>query len=106
MTTTAKTFLNYTPHSIALNNGATYPSVGVARVSADFSEFDDDGVCHQVFGDVTGLPDPQPDTYYIVSALVLSASDRADLVAPATGHPQCVRNEKGFIISVPGFVRK
>jgi len=42
-----------------------------------------------------------------VSALVLSAAKaagRTDCVAPATGHPACVRKD-GFIVSVPGFVR-
>ena len=48
---------------------------------------------------------------YIVSAMVLAANNskprhkrRGDLVAPATGHPDCIR-ENGFIVSVPGFVR-
>lgn len=99
-------FINYTPHALQLNNGTTIPASGVvARVSASYSDFDADGVCQQVFGQVQGLPDPQPNTLYIVSALVLSASDRTDLVAPATGHPQCVRKD-GLIVSVPGFVRK
>ena len=34
-----------------------------------------------------------------------SASDRADLVAPATGHPDIIRCSKGQIVSVPGFVK-
>jgi len=29
---------------------------------------------------------------------------RNDLVAPATGHPEAIRNEQGQIVSVPGFV--
>ena len=29
---------------------------------------------------------------------------RNDLLAPATGHPETVRNEQGQIVSVPGFV--
>lgn len=29
---------------------------------------------------------------------------RTDVVAPATGHPDCIRKD-GFIVSVPGFVR-
>ena len=48
---------------------------------------------------------------YIVSAMVLSAENakpksyrRKGLVAPATGHPDCIRKD-GFIVSVPGFVR-
>ena len=98
-------YLNYTPHTIALNDGTQYPSVGLARVSASFTDFDSNGICSQVFGDVQGLPDPQPDTMLIVSAMVLSASNRQDLVAPATGHKDTVRNDKGHIVSVPGFVK-
>ncbi|MBF1519430.1 MAG: hypothetical protein HXN87_05475 [Prevotella pallens] len=103
-----KTFKNYTPHPIALNDGRTFASEGLARVSATFSPFDENGVCAQEFGQVTGLPEPTADTLYIVSALVLTAAKaagRTDCVAPATGHPDCKRNDKGFIVSVPGFVR-
>lgn len=103
-----KTFKNYTPHPIALNDGRTFASEGLARVSATFSSFDENGVCSQEFGEVTGLPEPADNTLYIVSALVLTAAKaqgRTDIVAPATGHPECVRDEKGFIKSVPGFVR-
>lgn len=44
----------------------------------------------------------------IVSGLVLQAApaDRDDLVSPATGHRECIRDEKGMIKSVPGFVRR
>ena len=101
-------FRNYTPHPIALNDGRTFASEGLARVSATFSSFDENGVCTQEFGDVTGLPAPESDTLYIVSILVLTAAKaqgRTDCVAPATGHPECIRDEKGFIKSVPGFVR-
>lgn len=102
------TFKNYTPHPITLNDGREYASEGLARVSATFSSFDENGVCTQEFGQVTGLPEPADNTLYIVSALVLTAAKsagRPDCVAPATGHPECVRDEKGFIVSVPGFVK-
>lgn len=99
-------FLNYTPHEIILNDGRSFPSEGVARVSATFTEFNQDGICRQEFGEVEGLPAPQKGVMLIVSAMVLSASNRKDLVAPATGHPDTVRNEKGHIVSVPGFVGK
>ena len=56
------------------------------------------------YGELTGVPERQKDTLYIVSSMVLAASDRGDLLAPATGHPDCIRNEKGHIVSVPGFV--
>ncbi|WP_314959378.1 hypothetical protein [Prevotella pallens] len=103
-----KTFRNLTPHPIALNDGRTFASEGLARVSATFTSFDENGVCSQQFGEVTGLPEPTNGLLYIVSALVLTAAKaqgRTDCVAPATGHPDCVRDEKGFIKSVPGFVR-
>ena len=103
------TFVNLTPHAISLNDGTVFPSQGIARVSNSFTDFDDNMVCSVTYGDVEGLPEPQEGVTYVVSALVLSAvkavSDRTDVVAPATGHPQCVRNEKGQIVSVPGFVR-
>lgn len=101
-------FINVTPHAIVLNNGVSFASEGVARVSASFSAFDADGCCEQQFGEVTGLPAPAEETMYIVSGIVLTAAKaagRTDVVAPATGHPECVRNEAGHIQSVPGFVR-
>lgn len=99
-------FRNFTPHEIVLNDGRSFPSEGIARVSASFTNFNNDGICRQEFGEVEGLPEPQEGVMLIVSAMVLSASDRTDLVAPATGHPDTVRNKKGHIVSVPGFVGK
>jgi hypothetical protein len=96
------TFLNFTPHTILLNDGREFPSMGVARVSNTFTPMKD-CLCTVQYGDVQGLPEPQEGVLYIVSAMVLAASDRKDLVAPATGHPECIR-ENGFIKSVPGFV--
>jgi hypothetical protein len=97
-------FKNYTPHSITLNDGTEFQPLGLARVSARFTDFLE-GVCSQEFGDISGLPAPQNGVLFIVSGLVLAASDRPDLVAPATGHPLAKRNSRGHIISVPGFVR-
>jgi len=99
-------YVNLTPHAIVLNDGRTYPPSGeVARVAAGFSPLDDD-VCTQTFGEVSGLPAKVEGTRCIVSGLVLAAcQDRDDVVAPATGHPETVRNERGHIVSVPGFVR-
>lgn len=96
-------YLNFTPHQICLNDGRNFESLGVARVTANFTDFNGD-ICRQKFGEVKGLPSPQEGTKIIVSAMVLAASKRGDLVAPATGHPETKRNEKGHIISVPGFI--
>lgn len=97
-------FKNYTPHTIVLNDGRAFESVGVARVSNSFTAFDADGICTVVYGEISGLPEPQDGVLLIVSAMVLAASNCTDLVAPATGHPECIR-ENGYIKSVPGFVR-
>ena len=54
---------------------------------------------------VTGdnLPEPKEGVFYIVSAMVKALRpDRKDLLAPNTGAAK--RNEKGHIISVPGFI--
>lgn len=98
-------FVNLTPHEVKLNDGRSFPSEGIARVSNTFTDFTED-ICEVKYGEVEGLPLPEAGIRYIVSALVLSAlkDKRADLVAPATGHPDCIRKD-GFIISVPGFVR-
>ena len=99
-------FVNCTPHPIKLNDGTVYPKTdNVARVSSQFTDFVD-GICKVVYGDTTGVPAPKANTKYIVSAMVLEASNRTDLVAPATGHKDCVRDDKGFIVSVPGFIGK
>jgi len=100
-------FENYTPHPIQMNDGTIYPKVDgrVIRVSNSFTKADENNICNVVYGEVEGLPAPQKDVFLIVSAMVLSASNREDLVAPATGHPDAIRNEKGHIVSVPCFVR-
>jgi len=99
-------FKNFTPHIINMNDGQSFVSEGLARVSVSFTTFNKDNICNQTFGEVEGLPEPQEDVMLIVSAMVLSASDRNDLVAPATGHKDTMRNARGHIVSVPGFVRK
>jgi len=99
-------FKNFTPHIINMNDGQSFVSEGLARVSVSFTEFDNDNICHQSFGEIEGLPEPQEDVMLIVSAMVLGESDRNDLVAPATGHKDTMRNARGHIVSVPGFVRK
>lgn len=47
-----------------------------------------------VMGEAQGLPDPQPDTGYIVSRIVAEAARRSDLYIP----DQTVRDEQGRII--------
>ena len=98
-------FVNATPHAICLNDGSVFAKTEhLARVSTEFTSFTN-GICETVFGNVVGIPPYAEGTYYIVSGMVLAASSRSDLVAPATAHPDTIRNEKGHIVSVPGFTR-
>ena len=97
--------VNLTPHTVRLNTGEEFPPSGtVCRVSAGYSAFDWRGVCSATFGEVTGLPAPEAGTLYVVSGMVAAAvRGRPDVVAPATGHPACVR-VGGQVVSVPGWV--
>lgn len=81
------------------------PSGNVAEVAIQFTPVEDD-LTTQEFGDVSGLPDPEADTLYIVDPYVFNALQglRADVVKPATGHPGC-HTDRGMLISIPGFVR-
>lgn len=98
-------YINLTPHKININDGTSFPPSGnIARVSVTFSEIVD-GECRQQYSEVEGIPSPKNGVRYIVSGLVLGASDRGDIVAPATGHPSAIRNNEGHIISVPCFVK-
>ena len=99
-------FINLTPHTITLNDGTSFPTEGNARVTDTYTEFNTSSVCKVKHGEIEGLPESEANTTFIVSAMVLAAAKekgREDVVAPATRHPECKR-ENGFIVSVPGFV--
>lgn len=109
------TFINLTPHAITVclptsfgSNRYTYePSGTVARCAVVREEIPMVGpfrCIRQTTGDVEGLPERQPATFYIVSGMVLQAlnGSRPDVVAPDTG-PDAVR-ENGQIVAVRGFV--
>lgn len=99
------TFVNLTPHEIKLNDGTVIsPSGKIARVSSRFTNFDADKVCSVEYGEIEDLPEPTIGVFYVVSSIVLAATDRKDVVAPATGHPATIRKD-GQIVSVPGFVQ-
>ena len=101
------TIINLTPHIVKLNSGIEFPPSGtVARVSAQWKRIS--SIIYTVeYGEIEGLPEPEEGKLYIVSAMVLEAGKRIgrnDLMAPASGHPETIRNEQGQIVSVPGFV--
>ena len=96
--------INLTSHPInEVTTGTTIePSGRVARVKQStykVAEHAGVPVYATKFNGVEGIPEPQPDTIYIVSALVLNATDRKDIVAP--GNVQ--RNQNGDRIGCVGF---
>lgn len=84
--------INLTPHNVNICNDygkviKTYVASGkVARVRHGYEQFNEvDGipVVGRVDERIVDLPDPQEDTYYIVSNIVLDyCKDRKDLLAP------------------------
>ena len=100
---------NLTPHAITVTSDVysqTFEPTGViARVTLEPVQKDTIWSFPCVSYTVTGnnLPPQKEGMLYLVSAMVLSAlPERKDLIAPDTNN--ALRNEKGHIISVPGFV--
>ena len=57
-------------------------------------------VSRHTFGQIEGLPEPKPDTIFIVSGMVRDALDgRDDVLAPDTGKT-VVRNQQGQVAYV------
>lgn len=104
-------FVNLMPHAANLvtPDGAEFvipPSGTVARCAVQSTHEVIDGVrfARTIYGEASGVPDPQPDTIFIVSMLVAQQLKRPDVVSPDTG-ADCIRNEKGQPIAVRGFCR-
>lgn len=100
--------VNLTQHTINVTDGRSFPPSGqVARVAVSHvfvGKADGIAIFDPTYGDVVGLPDPQPGTIFLVSGMVAAAAKRPDVVAPATGHPAAIRKD-GQVVSVPGFSR-
>jgi len=102
--------VNVTPHPIKLIRGDktfTFESEGIARVETTqtvATTINDVPFYKTVYGEVTGIPEPEEGVYYIVSAMVLNASERTDLVAPNTA--KAIRDESGRIVGVDSFIVK
>jgi len=112
--------INLTPHEVTLYDPegreilARIPSSGEARVKVEQElvgwVFLGDlkfPVYASMFGEVTGLPDPEPgtETVFIVSFPVLQAmaGKRRDLVSPDTTPNGVVRSPNGKVLGVKSF---
>jgi hypothetical protein len=107
-------FINLTPHAINLNDGRSFPPSGqVARIATGYSgegdirtvTFGKPMITITATGETAQLPPVDSEVFYIVSGIMAKATIRPDFVAPATGHPDAVR-ENGQIKSVPFFVQE
>ena len=100
-------FVNLTPHTLNIieEDGSVYtlPASGqIARVEVERTVayiMDGIEIFETVYGQVTGLPERQPDTAYIVSALVAQAAKRSDVYSPG----ELVRNGDGQVIGCRGL---
>ena len=99
------TIVNLTPHSIILCGKTIEPS-GLARCETSLikiGEVNGIAINRRSFGEVYGLPEPEADTYYIVSAIVAQAVRglRNDcLVVDET-----IRDEAGRIVGCKSLAR-
>ena len=101
--------INLTPHKVTIVNDdntikAEFESQGIARCSQQTTlvgNVNGINITSTVFGDVTDLPDEKPNTFFIVSRLVLNAckGTRSDLLVPN----ELIRDDNGNIIGCKSF---
>lgn len=101
-------FVNLTPHAINIITAncepiSTFESEGVARVATKSVQTGEIGgvpIFETQYGEMQGLPEPEPNTFYIVSMLCKQACpNRKDLLIPS----QLIRDEKGQPVGCLGL---
>ena len=100
-------YVNLTPHNISLvlDDGIhEIPSEGIARAEEEKTLIKTlpGGIpIYKIrYGNVSGVPEPAENTYYVVSKIVADALIGRDDILIVT---QTIRNEKGQIIGCMGF---
>ncbi len=112
----ATKLVNLTPHALVVYDESGKTPLATLEVAGKMARVKtlalDDGVVEidgrtvpvvaTTFGEVEDLPDPKPDTTYVVSILVVQAlrGRRSDVVAPDTGPASVVRDGAGQILGV------
>lgn len=100
--------INLTPHSIHICGAdnaivrtiqASGTQARCAVTTTPVGDVDGIPLVMTVFGAVSGLPEPESDTMYIVSLLVKQAVQRQDVVSPG----EMVRNPDGTILGCKNF---
>jgi hypothetical protein len=105
--------INLTPHTVILirdgkeirkwnkpSNETPLPRLVEELLIDGISEIDGVPIKNKNYGRCENLPDPKPGVYYIVSGLIASALQRADLLVP-----NAVRDENGQIIGCDSFAQ-
>ena len=102
-------FVNLTPHEITFGINVIPASGIVARVASKPGEELGNGLyTAPQWGEVEGLPPEEPETIYIVSALVAGrvGNTRDDVYSPGTGPADnAVRDPQGRIVGVTRLIR-
>jgi hypothetical protein len=100
--------VNLTPHPVVVRwdgGERVFPSAGVARLvdsAVPVADVDGVPVAAVSVGQVTGLPDPQPGCYLLVSRLTAAALPlRTDLLFPF----EEIRDEQGRVVAVARLAR-
>lgn len=98
--------INLTPHTTNIHKDGkevkSIESSGIVRLETSRKLIETvDGIDYYEteLGEVSGLPDPEPDTRYIVSGLVRAAVNRPDLYQPG----ELIRDENGRPIGCEGL---
>ena len=108
--------VNLTPHEIVLalraeGKDITLPPSGtVARVASTPGERVGTLSGCPVYsaptwGAVEGIPDPVPDTVYVVSTIVAGRAGRVDVVSPGTGPADEPIRDGGLVVAVTRLIR-
>lgn len=102
-------FINLTPHEVRVvsrTQTQIFSSQGIARVENFIEEMPEllgVPIFTEKLGQVTGLPDPDPEKIFIVSRVVRDAlPEREDLMIPG----DLVRDEKGAVIGCRGLIAR
>lgn len=101
-------FVNLTQHDLTIilenGDGLVLPASGeVARVTFSTQQVDEvDGIpiYKTIYEpEVTGLPEPEDGTIFIVSSLAAQTAKRHDVLAPT----KLIRDDDGQVIAAGGF---
>lgn len=99
-------FINLTAHRLNIHTPdgevVIEPSASQARSSHVYEDVTAIGgipVTLVSYGEITGLPEPQPDTVYIVSGIVEAASQRDDVYAVG----QLIRDDDNRVVGCHGL---